>query len=714
MNSSASTWLGVRESTCTSVNPVTDWLAKTVLWFGVFITIVFAIEAALLYVLDRRETVQRLDRALSQLAPKLGPDVARNDVPALQRSLEHQLQAHALSSAAVYSASATLMAQATSFRADESLAGRWVRAVLPQTMIVATQSTPIHVDGKQLGRLELRLDSADFASAVGLLLLSATLSFFLLTWLVARIVHRVRSALRAPAEVMARLSEQVTVAGNFEYRIPALVSYDGFGFEKTVDEFLEALNGRERKHEALSRRLYAELAQRAADIAAQGRELQSLAYTSAETQLPNRQALTARVRLICARQPLAPGRSIAFFLCHVSKVKHVNEAFGFDAGALLVQFAARRFGEMSPQFSELFHLGGADFAVVVEADSHHMAQVAEKLMGADDEPFVHGGATSRMKTRIGYALFPDDAANADDLCRFAPLALGEALNTKTLPAIVRFKAEFLLSSISRESLEDAIRDALDQHQIEPFFQPRIDALSGCVSGLEAFVRWKSQALLGHDNQELIAIAERSLLISDIDSLMLRKVSAWMGSLVREGIRVPIALNVSAYTLERVDYVEHLMGTLREFDVDHRLIELELTETVLIDGNAVVNANLNKLQQLGIKILLDDFGAGYSSLRYLHDLPISIVKIDKAFVQGLPGDEASRTIIESTLDLCRRLGKRTVAEGVETAEQLAYLRAVGCDEVQGYYLMRPMSSMHTREALLKHFDPLTGCMSMVAR
>jgi EAL domain-containing protein (putative c-di-GMP-specific phosphodiesterase class I) len=213
---------------------------------------------------------------------------------------------------------------------------------------------------------------------------------------------------------------------------------------------------------------------------------------------------------------------------------------------------------------------------------------------------------------------------------------------------------------------------------------------------------------------LIAIAERSLLISDIDSLMLRKVSAWMGSLVREGIRVPIALNVSAYTLERVDYVEHLMGTLREFGVDHRLIELELTETVLIDGNAVVNANLNKLQQLGIKILLDDFGAGYSSLRYLHDLPISIVKIDKAFVQGLPGDEASRTIIESTLDLCRRLGKRTVAEGVETAEQLAYLRAVGCDEVQGYYLMRPMSSMHTREALLKHFDPLTGCMSMVAR
>ena len=261
---------------------------------------------------------------------------------------------------------------------------------------------------------------------------------------------------------------------------------------------------------------------------------------------------------------------------------------------------------------------------------------------------------------------------------------------------------------------EAFEVGFHRRKIEPFFQPRVDALTGRVSGFEAFVRWKSPALKGHDNQVLIAIAERSMLISDIDSLMLRKVAAWMGSLAREGIRVPIALNVSAYTLEREDYVEHLMNTLREFDVDHRLIELELTETVLIDGNALVNSNLKKLQQMGVNILLDDFGAGYSSLRYLHDLPISIVKIDKAFVQGLPGDEASRMIIESTLDLCQRLGKRTVAEGVETAAQLKYLRAVGCDEVQGYYLMRPMSAAQTTEALLREYDPLTGYMSVTSQ
>ena len=692
------------------VSPITGWLASTIMWFGVFITVVFVVEAALLYFVDRRETDQRLDKALIQWAPQVGGVVAKGDNVALRGSLDELLEAHALSGAAVYGENARLLADARSSFGGEPQAG-WLRAMLPRSVSVATQSAPIVLNGHRLGRLELSLDSTSFASVVGLLLMSAVFSFFVLAWLVTRIVNRVRFALRAPSEAIEQLSKQVTISGNYEYRVPALGSHETFGFEQKVNDFLEALSGREQEHVALNRTLYAELAQRAVEIARQAKDLQSLAYTSAETKLPNRLALAERVRALCAAEPLAPGHSIGLFLCHVTKVKHANEAFGFDVGAMLVQFAARRFEETSPPFSELFHLGGADFAVVIDTDATHMAHVAEQLIYADDEPFVHGGASLRLKTRIGYALFPEDAASSDELIRFAPLAIGEAINSKALSAAVRFKSDFLLSAMSKESLEDAIRDALDQHQIEPFFQPRVDALSGRVSGFEAFVRWKSPALKGHDTQNLIAIAERSMLISDIDSLMLRKVAAWMGSLAREGIRVPIALNVSAYTLERVDYVEHLMSTLREFDVDHRLIELELTETVLIDGNALVNTNLKKLQQLGINILLDDFGAGYSSLRYLHDLPISVVKIDKAFVQGLPGDEASRMIIESTLDLCQRLGKRTVAEGVETAEQLKYLRGVGCDEVQGYYLMRPMSATQTREALVREYDPLMGYMSV---
>jgi EAL domain-containing protein (putative c-di-GMP-specific phosphodiesterase class I) len=208
---------------------------------------------------------------------------------------------------------------------------------------------------------------------------------------------------------------------------------------------------------------------------------------------------------------------------------------------------------------------------------------------------------------------------------------------------------------------------------------------------------------------LIAIAERSALIVDLDEQMLRRVAAWTGSMAREGVKVPVAVNVSARTLQQTDYVDKFRATLHAFHVDPSQIELELTETILIDGDVIVAGNLRKLEALGVHMLLDDFGSGYSSLRYLHDLPISIVKIDKGFVQGLPDDERSRVIVESTLDLCRRLGKKTVAEGVETEAQFDYLLAVGCDEVQGYYLMRPKSASQTRSILLKHFDVATGHM-----
>ena len=173
--------------------------------------------------------------------------------------------------------------------------------------------------------------------------------------------------------------------------------------------------------------------------------------------------------------------------------------------------------------------------------------------------------------------------------------------------------------------------------------------------------------------------------------------------------MPVAVNVSARRSQQADYVDKFRTTLRSFHVDPSQLELELTETMLIDGDIIVAGNLRKLEALGVQMLHDDFCSGYSSLRYLHDLPISIVKIDKAFVRGLPEDERSRVIVESKLDLCRRLGKKTVAEGVETEAQFDCLLAIGCDEVQGYYLMRPKSASQTRSILLKYFDMGAGHM-----
>lgn len=687
---------------------IPDWLTSKILWFGTAAVLIFSAEIALLSTLENRGSEARLVRAASVIAPVAALAVANGQTAELEKALARFVETYALSSAAVRGTTANVRAVAEHRATTSTSWAERLRFLMPQRFMLTTYSANLVQDGKPVGQLELVSDNPGFAALICLMLVSMVAAFFGLAWLAMNMARRVRDALRAPVEAITQLSEQVTVAGNFEYRIAQTGSHETFVFENTVNQFLDVVSGRDKAHQAQARSLNEELAARAHDIAAQAKQLQTLAYISSETRLPNRAALVERVHAMCAESP-SPGRSVAMFMCHISKLEHANEAFGFDVGALLVQFAADRLEETTPQFSELFHLGGPDFALLVEGDTGPMERVVEQLRFAEESPFLHGGATLHLKLRIGYALFPDDAASGEELMRFAPLAMSEASNARTLGSTVRFTPVLLLNSLTKESLEDAIRYALDHDLIEPFFQPRVDAASGRVSGFEAFVRWKSKDLQGHDNQELIAIAERSALIVDLDEQMLRRVVAWTGSMVREGIKVPVAVNVSARTLQQADYVEKFRATLHSFHVDPSQIELELTETMLIDGDPVIRDNLKKLEALGVQMLLDDFGSGYSSLRYLHDLPISIVKIDKAFVQGLPDDERSRVIVETTLDLCHRLGKKTVAEGVETEEQFDYLLAIGCDEVQGYYLMRPKSASQTRSILLSHFDMAAGHM-----
>jgi len=691
---------------------VTGWLSSKILWFGVLLSVIFALEGALMYSIDRHDSEHRVDRALAAIAPEVTAALVGADAASVQTLLDRHVDGYALLAATVVSEADGRTVRSSPRKPRSDGIGGALRLALPDALAKVGHSTNLVHEGRRVGSLDIVLDNSSFAGAIVVMMASAIAALFALLWLASGMVRRVRQALRAPADAIEQMSSAVSMAGNLDYRIGSSGRPETFGFEGKVNQFLETVSGRERAQQAASQGLRDELAARSRDIAVQARQLQTLAYTSVDTQLPNRTAMMERLRALCA-EAAGGTRVVGLFMCHVSKYKHATEAFGFDVAAALVRFAAARLGETSPRFGELFHLGGADFAVLVEGEAEQMQRIVDKLLFAEEEPFLQGGATLHLKLRIGYALYPDDAASADELSRFAPLALSEAISPRVPGAAVRFQPELLLNAMAKESLEDAIRNAVDHDMLEPFFQPRVDAVSGRVRGFEAFVRWRSPALQGQDNQNIIKIAERSMLITALDDRMLRRVAAWAGSLAREGIRVPIAVNVSARTLQQDDYVQRLRATLQEFHVDPSQIELELTETVLIEGSAAVAAALSRLEALGVRILLDDFGSGYSSLRYLYELPISTVKIDKAFVQGLPHDETSRLIIGSTLELCRRMGKQTVAEGVESQEQLEHLRAIGCDEVQGYYLMRPKSAAQTRQILVEQYDTTAGYMAIAA-
>jgi diguanylate cyclase (GGDEF)-like protein len=487
-NAQATTWGGPGTPTVAREPSIHDWLKSKILWFGIAAVLIFSVEIVLLSTVENRGSEERLLRASTVIAPVAALAVATGSSPELEKTLARFVEAYALSSAAVVGRTANVRAVADH---PATASASWVdglRFMVPHRFMVTSHAVNLMHEGNSVGQLELVSANPGFAALICLMLASMVAAFFGLAWLVSSLGRRVHGALRAPVEAITQLSEQVTVAGNFEYRMVPTDSRETFAFENKVNQFLDVVSGHDKAHLAKARSLNEELAARAHDIAAQSKQLQTLAYISSETRLPNRAALVERVPAMCAETPL-PGRSVAIFMCHITKLEHANEAFGFDVGALLVQFAADRLEETTPPFSELFHLGGPDFAVLVDGDTASMERVVDQLRFAEESPFLHGGATLHLKLRIGYALFPDDAASGEELMRFAPLAMSEASNVRSLGATVRFKPVYLLNSLAKESLEDAIRYALDHDLIEPFFQPRVDAASGRVSGFEAFVRW---------------------------------------------------------------------------------------------------------------------------------------------------------------------------------------------------------------------------------
>ncbi len=527
----------------------------------------------------------------------------------------------------------------------------------------------------------------------------------------ARRTHqRLDQALRLPTRSIEELSEQIAQTGALSTRLPKLAGNDFGRFEWAVNRLMEQLERQEKKSSLHLARLEVEVDKRTKALAATNDRLRRLAYTSSETSLPNRAAFLDRLHKLCAT-PFSDREVLAVFVLRMTRVRYANEAFGFDVGDLMIESAAASLAAAASPSSEIFHLGGAEFAVVQINAPQEMSVVADDLLRLDEAPFVHRGATLTLLPKIGYAVFPLDATNVDDLTRFAMLALNVATSANGAKKVVHYSPALLQETIELVHIESAIKRAVDSGQFEPYFQPRIDTKTGRVNGLEALIRWTSPELANYTNYELIPVAERSLLATELDAKMMRKVVQWLAPLAAEGIRVPIAINLCAQSFERPALPDEIAALVHSHGIDIGQIEIELVETVLVENNDVVMRNLMAFGDMGIGILLDDFGTGYSSLRHLRDLPISTVKIDRIFIAGLPEHAASLAIVQSTIELAKRLGKRVVAEGVETYAQWEMLRDIGCDEVQGYFLMRPAPAAAIANMLRQQFDTSVGHMSV---
>lgn len=685
------------------------WASAAFASLFILVTIIIVASSTRLFLLELRNARSDVDRTLDRGVGGLSEAIEANEVAAMKLIATRLGEDTRMSRFVVFNGNSRKLFEFDNENNHKASLGA-LYAWIPNSVSSFTASRSVMLRSGAVSLLRVDYFIASLATTFAWIVLTALLALGVTTLLIWHIYRRASVALTLPAHAIELVSEQITRTGDMSLRLPQLGSSDVGRLQETVNRLLDQLDQREKKKSLYSARLEGDVATRTKALADSNEQLRRLAYLSSETSLPNRAAFLDRIHKLSV-VPLSPDVALGLFVVRIARVRYANEAFGFDVGDLMIESAARNLSAICASDSELFHLGGGEFAVVRMDVEEHMHDVANEILRVDDVVFVYRGATLNLQPKVGYAVFPTDASGVDDLTRFAMLALNAATAHDAPVSTVRFSPNLLEETVVIVQIEAAIKRAVDTGQFEPHFQSRVDTETGRVHGLEALIRWTSPELSGYNNYQLIPIAERSLLATELDSQMLRKVVQWLAALAADGIRIPVAVNLSSRSLQRAAFPDEIRALVQSHGVDIKQIELELTESVLIEKNDVVGRNVASLHEMGVRLLLADFGSGYSSLRYLRELPIAIVKIDRTFIQTLPDDAPSLAIVESTIDLVHRLGKRVVAEGVETYAQWETLRSLGCDEVQGYFFMRPQGPKVVAEMLRQQFDATVGHLTI---
>jgi diguanylate cyclase (GGDEF)-like protein len=407
------------------------------------------------------------------------------------------------------------------------------------------------------------------------------------------------------------------------------------------------------------------------------------------TGLPNR-ALFADRLTQSLRSAHRTGTSVAVVLMDLDRFKEVNDTLGHHCGDELLRQIAVRIGEVLRAGDTVARLSGDEFAVLLPgADEARAAVSAERILTTVHRSFVLDDVTIDVEVSVGIAAAPAHADSTEALLRCADLAMDTAKSSKT--GSVTYQPAMDVQDPGRLLLLGELRRALDAtDQLVVHYQPKVSLSSGELCGVEALVRWqhptRSRLVLPTD---FIPMAETTGLINSLTRYVLRIAVRQARDWLDQGLRIPVAVNLSPRCLLDTSLSAHVTALLDEYAVPAALLRLEVTETAVMANPALALTILTGLHDLGIPLSIDDYGTGYSSMAYLRRLPVDELKVDRSFVADMSGNGA--VLVRSAIDLGHNLGLTVVAEGVETAAHVTTLRSLGCDVAQGYHYARPMTA-----------------------
>jgi len=414
-----------------------------------------------------------------------------------------------------------------------------------------------------------------------------------------------------------------------------------------------------------------------------------LAHYDALTGLPNRTLLAERSQQ-AIRLAQENGTPLAVMFLDLDHFKHVNDSLGHRVGDDLLVEIGKRLRAIVRERDTVARLGGDEFVLLLPgANAAGAARVAGKLQEASRQPYQIGHHELTMAPSMGIALFPQDGADFEALTQSADTAMYRA-KSDGRNTFRFFTPEMHAQSARALRLENALRRALERDQLHLHYQPQVTLSTGAIRSVEALLRWDHPELGSVSPAEFIPIAEDTGQILQIGEWVLRTALAQLHAWHALGLHsLKVAVNLSAVQFRQPQLPELVSRILEEAVLPAHVLELELTEGVAVDDPRSAIATMDQLRERGVHMSMDDFGTGYSSLSHLKRFQIYKLKIDQSFVRDLGHDPNDRAIVSAIIRMAQALGMRTTAEGVETAEQMAFLRQQGCDEAQGYFLSRPM-------------------------
>ncbi len=429
-------------------------------------------------------------------------------------------------------------------------------------------------------------------------------------------------------------------------------------------------------------------------------QLKQLAHYDVLTRLPNRALFYDRMK-----QALAQARrnqwTVGVMFIDLDRFKNVNDTLGHATGDRLLQQVSGRLAGAVRADDTVGRLGGDEFAIVLSnlSGAQDAGVVAQKIMAGFDAPFELGGSEIYVTASIGITLYPDDSTDQDTLIRNADAAMYQAKQAGR-NAYRFYTSEMNATALEALNLENSLRRALERNEFLLEYQPKVALDTGAITGFEALLRWQQGASTVAP-AEFIPILEETGLIVPVGEWVLKSVCRQLKQWERDGVALrPVAVNLSARQFQHKDLAARVGEVLRESGVEPGLIELELTETLLMSEAEEAVETLRQLKALGVRLAVDDFGTGYSSLAYLKRFPLDALKIDRGFIRDAVSDPDDAAIVCTIISLAHSLDLKIVAEGVETEGQYCFLKANSCDEMQGYHFAQPLPVEECTRALVE--------------